>query len=606
MKTLFIAMFLCMTSFVRAQDLLSKPISLNITNQRLDHVLEVISHTGNFYFSYNSNILKSDSLVTLKISDQSVQAVLTKLLGAGFEFRQTDKYIIIRRAPIQIKLVTSSALTDDKFYTINGYVLDEQTGERVKDASVYERNRLSVVNTNENGYFKIRLKSKYKKASISVSKEYYEDTTVVIEPKHNQQITVTLIPMVINEKTIIVGPAGYEVPEAIELEVPIDDRTAWLYRYAKTDSQIVEKTTVGKWLVSSKQKIQSINLSRFFVARPYQVSFTPGLSTNGKMNGQVVNNFSFNVLGGYSGGTNGFEIGGLFNIDKKDVKYVQIAGLFNTVGGDVKGVQVGGVTNTILGEFGGVQIGGVTNVVKRDFRGFQIGGVNNVVAQTMKGLQIGGVANFVSKETKGVQVGGVANIVLKKMSGVQIGGILNYSKNLKGVQIGLINIADTSDGYSIGLINIVFKGYHKLSFSTNELINLNASFKTGNRKLYSIFLGGYNTKPDEKVWSYGYGIGAELTKGKKLILNTELTSQYLYLGSWEHYNILNRANLHLQYRVGKMFSVFAGPVYSVYVSNQQFHVTGYKRNIHPTNYSFNKFSDTVTGWIGWTAGINIF
>jgi hypothetical protein len=59
---------------------------------------------------------------------------------------------------------------------------------------------------------------------------------------------------------------------------------------------------------------------------------------------------------------------------------------------------------------------------------------------------------------------------------VQIAGVFNYSKKLKGVQIGLINIADTSEGYSIGLINIVLKGYHKLSFSANEILNVNAAF----------------------------------------------------------------------------------------------------------------------------------
>lgn len=34
---------------------------------------------------------------------------------------------------------------------------------------------------------------------------------------------------------------------------------------------------------------------------------------------------------------------------------------------------------------------------------------------------------------------------------------------MKGVQLGLINIADTIDGIGLGLINIVMKGYHKLS-----------------------------------------------------------------------------------------------------------------------------------------------
>ena len=39
---------------------------------------------------------------------------------------------------------------------------------------------------------------------------------------------------------------------------------------------------------------------------------------------------------------------GLFNIDKKEVKYFQAAGIFNVVGGKVKGFQVAGINNTVL------------------------------------------------------------------------------------------------------------------------------------------------------------------------------------------------------------------------------------------------------------------
>ncbi|MBO9573386.1 MAG: carboxypeptidase-like regulatory domain-containing protein, partial [Chitinophagaceae bacterium] len=575
-------------SIANAQNLLNKSMSLDINKQRLDMVLEIISNKGNFYFSYNSNILKRDSLVSFTANNQPVKSILTQLLGAGFEFRESGNYIILRRAPIQLKLVTSSTITEDKYYTISGYVIDEQTGERIKDASVYEKDHLAITNTNSQGYFKIKLKSKYQKASISVSKEYYEDTTVVIEPKHNQVITITLEPMVINEKTIIVGPAGYEAPSTINLEIPINDSTSWMYRYVKLDSQIVERTTIAKWFVSSKQKLQTINLRKFFVARPYQASLTPGLSTNGKLNGQVINNFSLNVFGGYSGGTNGFELGGLFNIDKTNVQYVQIGGLFNMVGGHVNGLQIGGITNTVLDSMRGVQIGGISNFVKRD----------------MSGLQIGGVANVNTQNVNGLQIGGVTNIAAEEMNGVQIAGVVNYTKKLKGLQIGVINIADTSEGYSIGLINIILKGYHKLALYTNETITLNAAFKTGNSKLYSILLGGYNSVPHEKVWSFGYGLGSELTRGKRLTLNTELTCQHLYLGSWDYYNLLNRANLHLQYKFSKWFSVFAGPVYNVYVSNQDIHVPGYKQDIIPVHN--NKFGSTVHGWFGWSAGINIF
>lgn len=603
---LTILMLSVLTHTAIAQQLLNKNISLSVNRQPLDQVLEILSNKGDFFFSYNSHILKKDSLVSLNMNNRPVRDILTALLGKDYEFRESGNYIIIRRAPIRLRLVTSAAANEDRFYVISGYVIDDQTGEKISDASVYEKERLAIANTNELGFFKLRLRSRYPTASITVSKEYYEDTTVVIQPRFNQTVTITLAPSVITEHTVVIGPTAYAAPDSIRLEIPINDSASWLYTYIKKDSALVERTALGKWFVSSTQRLQSLNLKRFFTERPYQVSLVPHLSTNGRLNSQVVNNFSFNIFGGYSGGVNGFELGGLFNIDKKDAEYVQIAGLFNMVGGHMTGLQIGGISNTVLDSVRGVQIGGISNFTKDKFSGAQIGGIYNHVGATMDGAQIAGIANFTNHKTRGAQVAGIANISSREVSGAQIAGIFNYTHHLKGVQIGLINVSDTSEGYSIGLINIVLKGYHKLALFANEMMNANIAFKTGNTKLYSIFLGGYNIVPDQKVWSYGYGLGSELTLVKKLALNIELSSQYLHLGSWDHLNLQNKVNALLNLRLSKHFSIYAGPAYSVFVSNQHETISGYKDPIPPAGYKAHDFGGMVTGWIGWTAGIHLF
>ena len=326
------------------------------------------------------------------------------------------------------------------------------------------------------------------------------------------------------------------------------------------------------------------------------------------MSGQVVNNFSLNVLGGYTAGTNGIEIGGWFNIDKKDVKYAQFAGWFNVVGGQMKGIQVAGINNTVLDTVKAMQAAGVGNFVKGRFNGFQVGGVYNHVADSVKGVQAAGVANFARKKLSGVQIAGVANISNKETRGAQIAGVLNYSKRLKGLQIGLINIADTSDGYSIGLINVILKGYHKLSFSTHELMDVNVAFKTGNSKLYSILEAAIQSNSDEKIYSFGYGLGREmpLNKKKSVTFNPELHSQYLYLGSWDYTNILNRLHLNLNIKLGKFISIFAGPAVSVYMSDQKTGFKGYHFPGPPGGYKHFTISDKVTGWFSWNAGINFF
>lgn len=602
----FVFSFLLITNFCAAQNNLSKNITLDVNRQRLDNVLEILSNKGDFYFSYNSKIIKKDSLVSLNVRNKTVKDVLNLLFNNSYEFKESGNYVIIRKAPIRMTMVTKKAVMEDKIYAVSGYVYDEQSGAAVNEASVYEKKQLVSSLTNGQGYFKLKLKgSKANSVTLFLSKEFYEDTSIVIEPRHNQEVTVTMMPMEREEDKVTIAPEDYLTPDTLQQAVA--DTTS-PNKLPPADSSSVERTGMGKFLLSTKQRIQTLNLSDFFATRPFQVSVVPGLGSHGKMSGQVVNNFSLNVFGGYTAGTNGVEIGGIFNINKKEVKYFQAAGVFNVNGGTTHGFQVAGVNNTVLAPVSGFQVAGVNNHVRGQFAGFQLAGVYNHVADSIKGFQLAGVANFSKDKASGLQIAGVGNVSNKETAGVQIAGVFNYTKRLRGVQFALINIADTSEGYSIGLINIILKGYHKLSIFTNEVVNVNAAFKTGNSKLYSILQAGINAGDSNRVYSFGYGLGSELNLNKKrtFSINPELSSQYLYLGSWEYINNLNKIQLNLNIKLGRYVSLFAGPSYSVLISDQTQGIKGYRYPVTPAGYNVHNYSTKVTGWFGWNAGISFF
>ncbi len=591
-----------------AQELLFRNVTLEVNRQRLDHVLEILSNKADFYFSYSSSIIKKDSLVSISARNRPVKEVLQQLLSSGYEFRESGNYIIIRKAPIRMTMVTSKATIEDKVYVVSGHVYNEQSGTAISEASVYEKKLLAGALTDQDGFFKLKLKSsKATAATLTVSKEFYEDTSVVIEPNKSQQLTITLTPVEITFDRIIVSPDDYLVPDSVKTENR-EDSVQKIPMLSAIDSGKVERTGMGKFLLSAKQKIQTVNLRKFFTTRPFQMSFVPGLSTQGIMSGQVINNFSLNVLGGYTGGTKGVEIGGLFNIDKKDVQFFQAAGIFNVVGGETKGVQIAGVNNTALDKVQAFQAAGVNNLVKGNFSGFQLAGVYNHVTDSVKGWQAAGVANFSRRKMSGVQLAGVLNFSNKETNGVQISGVFNYSKKLKGVQFGLINIADTSEGYSIGLINIILKGYHKLSFSTNEVNDFNVAFKTGNSKFYSILMAGASPRNNDKAYSFGYGLGSELplNKAKSFTINPELSTEYFYLGTWDYLNLLNKLHLNLNFKINKYVSLFAGPSYAVFISDQPAGVAGYRYPLPSSGYKQHSYSNRVSGWFGWNAGISFF
>ncbi|MBN9297658.1 MAG: carboxypeptidase-like regulatory domain-containing protein [Filimonas sp.] len=589
-----------------AQSILNRTVSFDVRQEKLENVLGVISNKANFYFSYSSNIIKKDSLVSLKVYNKTVKEVLDLLLKNRYSYKENTNYLIIKKETSRMTIIANQAILADKSYIISGFIIDEESGEKIKDASIYEKQQLVSTLTDDNGYFKIKLKSKYRSAEISVSKVMYEDTTVNVKPQYNQELTIAISPIEIEGIQTIISPEDYTLPDSVIIKVKTDT-TVSEYTFVKKDSVKVEKTLLGRFFLSSSQQVQSLNLKKFFTERPVQVSLTPGLSSHGSMSGSVVNHFSLNVIGGYTAGTKGAEIGGVFNIDAKDVTGVQVAGIFNIVGGGVDGVQVAGVHNMALDNVIGVQVAGISNVNKHDMNGVQVGGIYNHVGDEMNGIQVGGISNYAKGKVNGMQVAGIANIANTTFRGVQVGGIFNYAKQLKGVQIGLINIADTSDGYSVGLINIIKKGYHKLAITTNEVMDANVAFKTGNSKLYSILIAGFNTNDKEKVYSFGYGFGREIKVAKWLTINPEISTQYLYLGSWDYNNSWNKFGLNINLKINKWLAIYGGPTFNALFTDQPAAIDGYKFAIPGNNYhKFDLGNDKLKSWIGWNAGISFF
>lgn len=634
---LFIGLICLTTSHVFAQSLLDRRISIEVTNQRLSDVLKLISSKGDFYFSYNSSIITRDSLISFSVYNKSVRQVLDQLCGNQYKWQQNNNYIILRKAPLAAPvLVTSQTPSAEKLYTVTGIVLNGETGEKVGNVTIYEKQRLVSTLSDDKGFFRIKLKSRYSTASLTISREMFEDTTIVIQPKYDQQVTIVMTPVTPSEPVVTISPIENELPDTIMVKPPVDTFSSTSPGTAEVNR--VERTRWAKRLLSAKQNIQSINLKKFFADRTFQVSLTPGLSTHGKLSAQVVNNFSVNIVGGYTAGVNGVELAGAFNINKKDVRYFQAAGLGNITGGSVTGAQLAGLHNNVLGDVKGLQASGISNFVKGNVHGVQASAIHNHVSGSFTGIQAGNISNFVKgkmvglqisnihnvcydsvvgvqaanivnfahKQVSGVQLATIGNFANRELNGAQLSVLFNYAKRLRGLQIGLINVSDSSDGYSIGLINIVFKGYHKIAFSTNEVLNYNAAFKTGNSKLYSILLAGYRNRNDTlKVYSFGYGLGHEFSLGKRFSINPEFTSQYLHMGDFDHANAMNKLTLQFNFKLGKYISLFGGPSFTMYYSKQS--KTGaLQLPVPPSYHTFDLWNNDVKGWFGWNAGISIF
>jgi len=588
---LFIAM-ICFATAAQAQHILDKKITIEVKDKKVADVFKIAEKEGGFYFSYNNNIINEDSIVSVSIKDKPLRFLLETLFGSQFLYQESNNHLIIQPN------------TSPDYWYVSGYIIDINTGEPVSYATVFEQRQLVGTMTDEHGFFKLQLKEKRNQSLLSISKLSYKDTSILMPLGRQDAVKIAIEQKAYQLDSIVISG--------------------------------VEQNWLARAFLSSKQTMNSLNLGSFFTKQPVQFSLTPGLGSHGSMGSQVVNKFSLNLLGGYTAGVKGFELGGLFNIDKGDMRYVQLAGLFNVVGGEIQGMQVAGLYNNCLQNMKGFQAAGLANVVMKDvtgvqvagvynyssnMRGFQASGVGSVNTQScrgmvvggtfnvdrnMNGFQLAGTVNVTLERTEGVQVAGTTNFSMKEMNGLQLSGVLNYTRKLKGVQIGMVNIADSSDGYSIGFVNIVIHGYHKLSVSSSEWQHLSVAYKSGNAKLYSILLFGTQLDNSRKAYSYGYGLGSDRRIGKKgFYINPELTHQYIYNGNEANQNLLSRLQLNLKYRLGKYADIYAGPAFSVLYSKQTAPVEGYQYDLTNGYPSFTMGS-YVTGWIGWNIGLDLF
>ncbi|MDN3205260.1 hypothetical protein [Algoriphagus sediminis] len=342
-----------------------------------------------------------------------------------------------------------------------------------------------------------------------------------------------------------------------------------------------------------------------------QISLVPFLGTNGVNSGATINDYSFNILGGFSAGTNKLEMAGLFNINRSDVKYAQFAGVFNQVNGKMEGAQFAGVINSTLGSVNGFQAAGVTNFTTGAVEGAQLAGVLNFTTRSVKGFQGAGVMNFAVGSVEGTQLSGVSNFAIGDVKGAQVSGVLNFARKVDGAQVALFNYSDSISGVPVGLLSIVRSGYHTLELSTNEVMPLNLSWRTGVRPFYNILIAGIRPEIDEKVtWSFGYGIGTAPRLGKKTYLNIEATTEQVTKGELFAVNLINKFYLGFEYQITPKIAVFGGPTlnYRVFETNYENHPALFAYGDPKIQYERTYDNGKIGGqlWYGMRAGVRFF
>lgn len=577
--------FLAVRALGQQTPYLEKTVSVRQSTLSYAELFKQLSAQTGVIFSYTN--FDDSRKITVYYNRKPLRVVLNETLNEGnCTYKMKGKYVILTCKPVPKKVAESNEVI------VNGYIYSAEDSTLMPQTSVYLKQYRQSAITNEYGYFSLSFPKSSDVLSISVAKENFEDTTVVILSKKRNTLVIYL------------QPKAPPVKITVDNEVVIDHQP-------KVDTvPLVKADTVPEqpfsfWERFKNRQSNLRNISDTFFTN-YSFSFVPPISTNHLLAVNTVNRYSFNILAGFSHGVDVMEIGGIVNLDYGNVQYVQLAGIANVVSGNVKGFQSAGILNTVGGTSDGVQLAGIVNLNGGDVFKVQGAGIGNVVLGNVHGVQAAGIYNFNWKHTEGVQLAGIANYtrsfsgvqtagiintVWKKsngfqvagiinaadsitggqvagitnvaiyVKGIQLAGIINVAKRVDGTQVGFINVADTVSGVPIGFLSFVRKGYHKIELSTDENLLNTVSFRTGVNRFHNIFTASTQLTPNNRIWSTGYGVGTTFKLSNRLNLDIDLTGQQLQVAGNNSYdyNLLSKFYVGVEWQFARKVSLAAGP-----------------------------------------------
>lgn len=264
------------------------------------------------------------------------------------------------------------------------------------------------------------------------------------------------------------------------------------------------------------------------------------------------------------------QLGGLFNLVGEDGRGAQAGGLFNVVGEDGRMMQFGGIGNITGESLRGLQGAGIVNVVGETVRGVQAAGIINVAGETTRGLQAAGIGSVAGGDLRGVQASGILNVTGGTLRGVQASGVLNVAPVVRGVQLGVVNIADDYErGVPIGLVSYVRRiGLH-LDVWADETGFAHVALRSGSARVANIF--GVSLRPfgDRYRWASTAGLGVNVDLGRRSQGTVDLMVHSLGEDVFsDTEDVLGKVRFVADLALTDQLALFGGPTFNVFVSDE--------------------------------------
>lgn len=555
-------------------------VNLRVDEKPISEVFSLISDQTGLRFAYSPDFIDVNKKVSLNVRNKSVKDALYTILPESVTYKQIGRHIIISPSPIERNdIKNKEKSTNYKNENINNFdnkLNINSDGEKIE--------KISNLNTGSiyfdcHSDMNLKIEEKMKNylavlligmtttsfatnSSIIESDTIYDNINIREVPDSSKSTIVNLVSETSEDfvNTLLKPVLSLDTTDVAKIEKTIvgtaqkivnnieksfSTTTATKNSTSVSDNDEVEKSNTKSKEVTPVEEIKSTDSDKVESQKQKkddniaQISFIYPIGTDFIYSKDNTYNLSLNIIGGVTGGVNGVEMGGIYNINTYNAKGVQMAGVLN--------------------HSGLLESSDNSNVI-------QFAGVHNYVRKG-NAVQIAGVSNIA--EFGDAQIAGIVNVA--EESNCQISGCVNVTGK-GGLQIGLINVRDTADGISIGLINIVkHGGVMEFGIETGDYVHTALMFRSGTKKFYGIIGVGANFNSinndifkihspfsEKDVYFFnGAGIGTQIDLSKKISLNLELLD-YGFINTSDYCSLI-QFKPTINFNFANHFKVYFGP-----------------------------------------------
>ncbi|MGK0363822.1 MAG: hypothetical protein ACI85O_000875 [Saprospiraceae bacterium] len=202
LKKILLSIILLITHSLSAQMVLDKPVDFLVENEKISEALFSLSELADVNITFSPKFFEKNKKISIAEEDKPLKLVLRKCLaGTEIGFQFSDGGIVLFRKVA-------------KKHTLSGYLSDEQTGERLVGANIFELSSSQGGASNAYGFYS----QKFKQGKVKLQISYLGYQTEIVELDLNKSrsfnialepsLTLTEVVITARKDSVLITGAG--------------------------------------------------------------------------------------------------------------------------------------------------------------------------------------------------------------------------------------------------------------------------------------------------------------------------------------------------------------------------------------------------------------